>query len=133
ALYDYDATLAAMQRIVEALFYDPAYAADDEYVRRRYESSIVPGAWEALAAARFRRPGAPAPAAVSTQRAYDRISVPTMVVEGGGDKLLPAGWAKQIAGQIPDGRSAVIDNAGHCPQIEQPSQTNEVLLDFLGS
>ena len=29
ALYDYDATLDGMRRIVEALFYDPSYAADD--------------------------------------------------------------------------------------------------------
>jgi pimeloyl-ACP methyl ester carboxylesterase len=57
ALYDYDATLPAMRRIVAALFFDPSYPADDAYVQRRYESSIAPGAWEALAAARFRRPG----------------------------------------------------------------------------
>ena len=131
ALYEYDATLPAMRRIVEALFHDPSYPSDDDYVRRRYESSIAPGAWETLAAARFRRPGAAPPAAPSSQRAYERVSVPTLVVEGGGDKLLPLGWAKEIADQIPRGRSAVIDGAGHCPQIEQSSIVNALLLDFL--
>src|ERR1700724_4103570 len=53
ALYGYDATLPAMRRIVEALFYDRSFPADADYVRRRYESSIAPGAWESLAAARF--------------------------------------------------------------------------------
>src|SRR6201996_1295302 len=38
ALQEYDATVPAMQRIVEALFYGAGYPADDEYVRRRYES-----------------------------------------------------------------------------------------------
>ena len=131
ALYEYDATLPAMRRIVEALFHDPSYPSDDDYVRRRYESSTTPGAWETLAAARFRRPGAAPPAAPSSQRAYGRVSVPTLVVEGGGDKLLPLGWAKEIADQIPRGRSAVIDGAGHCPQIEQSSIVNALLLDFL--
>lgn len=131
ALYDYDATLPGMRRIVEALFYDPSYPADDAYVQRRYESSIAPGAWEALAAARFRRPGLDAPPLPSSTRPYDRIAVPTLVVEGECDKLLPAGWASQIAGQIRGGRSAVIDNAGHCPQIEQPAAVNKLLLDFL--
>src|ERR1700756_18880 len=56
ALQQYDATLPAMRRIVEALFYDPGYPADEAYVRRRYEASVAPGAWEAVAAARFRRP-----------------------------------------------------------------------------
>src|SRR5947209_2626442 len=120
ALYDYDATLPAMRRIVEALFHDPRYLADEDYVRRRYESSIAPGAWESLAAARFRRPGAPPPPGPSSKRAYERVAVPALIVEGACDKLLPPGWAAEIAGQIPGGRSLVVQKAGHCPQIEQP-------------
>lgn len=131
ALYDYDATLPAMRKIVEALFYSPSYPADDAYVQRRYQASIAPGAWEALAAARFRRPGLEAPPLPSSARAYERITVPTLVVEGGGDKLLPAGWAADIAGQIRGARSAVVDSAGHCPQIEQPDAVNALLLEFL--
>ncbi len=133
ALYDYDATVPGMRRIVEALFFDPSYADDDAYVQRRYESSIAPGAWEALAAARFRRPGLEPPPLPSSKRAYERIAVPTLVVEGADDKLLPDGWAAEIAKQIPHGRSAVVERAGHCPQIEQPGAVNELLLDFLGS
>ncbi|HEX2214634.1 MAG TPA: alpha/beta fold hydrolase [Mycobacterium sp.] len=131
ALYDYDATFEGMRRIVEALFFDPSYSADEDYVRRRYEASIAPGAWEALAAARFRRPGLEAPPLPSSKRAYERIGVPTLIVEGGGDKLLPKGWAAEIAGQIGGGRSVVVDDAGHCPQIEQPDAVNELLVDFL--
>jgi 2-hydroxymuconate-semialdehyde hydrolase len=130
ALYDYDATVPAMRRIIEALFYDPRYPVDDDYVARRYESSIAPGAWEAIAAARFRRPGLEPPPNVPSARPYERIGVPTLVVEGGGDKLLPAGWAAEIAKEIPAGRSVVIDNAGHCPQIEQAAAVNQLLLDF---
>ena len=130
ALYDYDATFEAMRRIVTALFSDTSYPADESYVRRRYESSIAPGAWESLAAARFRRPGLEAPATPSSARAYDRITVPALVVEGGADKLLPGGWAAEIAGQIKHGRSAVVDRAGHCPQIEQSDVVNALLLEF---
>lgn len=133
ALQQYDATLPAMRRIVEALFHDAGYPADDDYVRRRYESSTAPGAWEAIAAARFRRPGAAPAPTPSSARPYGRIGVPTLVVEGGKDKLLPRGWASQIAEQIPGARSVVVDNAGHCPQIEQPSVVNELLLEFLGA
>ncbi|MDT5370829.1 MAG: hypothetical protein QOC62_5260 [Mycobacterium sp.] len=131
ALYDYDATLSGMRRIVEALFHDPSYPADDAYVQRRYESSIAPGAWEALAAARFRRPGLEPQSPPSSARPYQRIAVPTLVVEGECDKLLSPGWAADIAGQIPGGRSLVVQKAGHCPQIEQPSAVNELLLEFL--
>jgi 2-hydroxymuconate-semialdehyde hydrolase len=133
ALYDYDATLPAMRRIVEALFHDPKYPADEAYVARRYESSIAPGAWETLAAARFRRPGASPPPAPSSQRSYERVAVPVLVVEGACDKLLPPGWAKEISDQLPDGRSAVIEGAGHCPQLERSADVNAVLLEFLAT
>jgi pimeloyl-ACP methyl ester carboxylesterase len=122
-----------MRRIVEALFYDASFPADHDYVRRRYESSTAPGAWEALAAARFRRPDAAPSPTPSTTRAYERIDVPTLVVEGGDDKLLPAGWAAQIAKQVDGARSVVVDKAGHCPQIEQSSTVNELLLIFLAT
>jgi pimeloyl-ACP methyl ester carboxylesterase len=131
ALYDYDATFEAMRAIVVALFADAAYPADDAYVQRRYDSSIAPGAWESLAAARFRRPGLDAPATPSSVRAYDRIRVPVLMIEGGADKLLPSGWAAQIAGQIAGATSAVVPGAGHCPQIEAPEAVNELLLNFL--
>ncbi|ORW26910.1 alpha/beta hydrolase [Mycobacterium paraense] len=136
ALQQYDATLPAMRRIVEALFCDPGYPADEDYVRRRYESSTAPGAWEAVAAARFRRPQnttAAPPSTPSSARAYERIGVPALVVEGGDDKLLPSGWAEQIAKQIEGARSEVIPRAGHCPQIEQPSAVNRLLLDFFAT
>lgn len=131
ALYDYDATFEAMRAIVVALFADPAYAGDDAYVQRRYDSSIAPGAWESLAAARFRRPGLESPPTPSSVRPYGRISVPVLVIEGAADKLLPVGWAAEIAGQIPDGRSVVVPDAGHCPHIEAPDIVNGLLLDFL--
>ena len=60
--------------------------------------------------------------------------MPTLVVEGGRDKLLPSGWAAQIAAADFCGSgSAVIPDAGHCPQIEQPEAVNELLLAFLAS
>jgi pimeloyl-ACP methyl ester carboxylesterase len=131
ALYEYDASLEGMRRIVTALFFDPSYPEDEDYVQRRHASSTAPGAWEAIAAARFRRPGAAAPATPSAERAYDRIAVPTLILEGAGDKLLPPGWAADIAGRIAGARSAVVDEAGHCPQIERPEAVNELLLEFL--
>jgi pimeloyl-ACP methyl ester carboxylesterase len=53
------------------------------------------------------------------------------VVEGGGDKLLPAGWAADIANRIAGARSVVVDGAGHCPQVERPDVVNGLLLEFL--
>lgn len=130
ALYDYDGTLPAMRKIVTALFHSPSFPADDEYVKRRYESSVAPGAWEAVAAARFRRPNR-ADSGPKENPQLERIGVPTLIVEGEFDKLKPKGWAAELAARIPGARSVVVSNCGHCPQIEQPEETLRILRDFL--
>ena len=133
ALFEYDASFEAMRAIVAALFHDPSFPADEGYVRRRHEASIAPGAWEALAAARFRRPGAEPGPGAPKDLPYERITVPTLVLEGGEDKIKPAGWAAEIAARIEAGDSLVVPGAGHCPQIEQADEVNRVLLEFLAA
>lgn len=130
ALFEYDATFEAMRGIVRALFADPTVPDDDGYVRRRYESSIAPGAWESVAAARFRRPGHRSSSGAS-EPAYGEVAVPTLVVEGALDKLKPHGWAAGIADRIPGARSTVVPDAGHCPQLEQPRLTVELILEWM--
>lgn len=133
ALFEYDASFEGMRKIVAALFHDPAYPADDDYVRRRHESSIAPGAWESLAAARFRRPDAePAPGAPK-ELPYERIRVRTLVIEGAEDKIKPRGWSEEIGARIPDGASLAVEDAAHCPQIEQADVVNRILLDFFAA
>jgi pimeloyl-ACP methyl ester carboxylesterase len=64
---------------------------------------------------------------------YERIDVPTLMVAGGDDKLKPVGWAAEIAKRIPEGDSLVVDNAAHCPQVEQPELVNQMILDFFAA
>ncbi|MFT3864969.1 MAG: alpha/beta hydrolase [Solirubrobacterales bacterium] len=130
ALFEYDASFEGMRRIVAALFHDPSYPADDEYVRRRHESSIAPGAWESLAAARFRRPDAGPGPGSPKELPYERVTVRTLVVEGAEDKIKPHGWSAEIAERIPDAAATSVAEAAHCPQIEQADTVNEILLDF---
>jgi len=130
ALYDYDGSFEAMRAIVRALFLDENVPADDAYVARRHESSLLPGAWEAVASARFRRPGHVSSGGGEPD--YGRIAVPTLVVEGAGDKLKPAGWAAGIAARIPGAASAVVAGAGHCPQLERPEETVRLIVDHVG-
>ena len=44
-----------MKKIVALLYHDSKWQAEDN-IRERYDSSIIPGAWEALSAARLRSP-----------------------------------------------------------------------------
>ena len=66
----------------------------------------------------------------SQKPTYDSVAVPVLIIEGGRDKLKPAGWAKEFANDIPGATSAVIEIAGHCPQIEQPDDFHRLLMAF---
>lgn len=132
ALLDYDGSTEAMRRIVTALFHDPRWAADDAYVERRRASSLAPGAWEAVAAARFRRPEAvqePRPKLGGID--YGRIATPVLIIAGERDKIKPHGWWEELRKQMADARVLVVPDAGHCPQIERPDLVNDALVDFL--
>src|SRR5579859_7458138 len=83
-LLDYDCTKAGMVALLEAIFEDPVWSGDPDYVRRRHALSIAPGAWESIAAARFRSP-------VALKRSefgqadttpYERITAPTLLIAG---------------------------------------------------
>jgi len=59
-----------------------------------------------------------------------RIDVPTLILWGGGDRLLPpaygAAWHKAIAGST----LTTIAGAGHLPHVEKPSETAAAIANF---
>jgi len=59
------------------------------------------------------------------------ISVPTLVVVGQDDEFTPIRDAQRIQDQIPDATLAVIEGAGHLPNLERPADFNRELARFL--
>ena len=60
------------------------------------------------------------------------IKAPTLALWGKDDGLTPLGMGKAFAEDIPGAQLVVIDNCGHVPQMEKPSEFNAALLKFLG-
>lgn len=135
ALLDYDCTVESMRRIVAAMFFDPKWPADEGYVRRRYELSLIPGAWECTAAARFRKPSEPARTQFGQPDTveYEKIRFPALVIAGAGDKLRLPGYADEIVRRLPDARLDVFERCGHCPNIEQAERFNAAVIGFLSA
>ncbi len=134
ALYDYDATLPAMRAIVAALFTDPSYPADEAYVRRRYESSIVPGAWESV--------GGSAVSASRSGAAGDPVQGGAGPTSASGAGPGGGGRGGQAVAARVGGRDRRADprrpvgrrRAGRAlPQIEQSEVVSDLLLKFLAS
>ena len=56
-LENYTPSLDNMRKLVALLYHDAKWQSDDN-IRERYESSILPGAWETLIGGAFAQPGA---------------------------------------------------------------------------
>jgi 3-oxoadipate enol-lactonase len=61
------------------------------------------------------------------------IDVPTLVIAGEDDALIPPAEGRKLAEAIPGARLQLIAGAGHVPPMEAPDEFNRVLEEFLGS
>jgi pimeloyl-ACP methyl ester carboxylesterase len=60
-----------------------------------------------------------------------RIRVPTLLVWGKEDRIVPPVYAEEFARRIAGARVATVDQAGHAPQAEQPEAVARLVRDFL--
>jgi pimeloyl-ACP methyl ester carboxylesterase len=60
------------------------------------------------------------------------ITIPTLVVWGGDDQIVPLADGKDYAAKIPGARLVVIPECGHAPSLERPMEFVEAVEGFLG-
>jgi pimeloyl-ACP methyl ester carboxylesterase len=131
-LNSYDGTPEHMRRIVEVMFVDPKWAGDDGYIARRQKLALMPGAWEATAAARFRAPFRESGGRSERESLdYSRIRVPTLVMAGAKDPLRLPGYADELVARIPGAELYVFENAAHMGNIECAEDFNREVIRFL--
>jgi pimeloyl-ACP methyl ester carboxylesterase len=61
------------------------------------------------------------------------LQIPVLTVAGDGDMPEFRTAATEIAESVPDGRSAVVQGAGHLAPLEAPAEFQRLLLEFLRS
>jgi pimeloyl-ACP methyl ester carboxylesterase len=59
-----------------------------------------------------------------------RIKLPTQIIWGENDKILPAGYAPELAKMIAGSRVHVVPQCGHLPQVEKPQEFLRLFRDF---
>lgn len=59
------------------------------------------------------------------------VDVPTLIVWGADDRLLPPTLGSVFSAEIPDARLAVLDDCGHVPMLEAPDDLHRELRRFL--
>ena len=65
------------------------------------------------------------------QKTLRKVHVPTMIIAGESDTLIPRRRAEFLAAMMPQGCLEIIAEAGHLPQLEQPEAVTKVLQTFL--
>jgi pimeloyl-ACP methyl ester carboxylesterase len=60
-----------------------------------------------------------------------RISVPTLVIWGEQDRMIPLEEGRRLAARIRGARLAIIPDAGHLPMREEPEKFSEAVRKFL--
>jgi pimeloyl-ACP methyl ester carboxylesterase len=61
------------------------------------------------------------------------IAVPTLLVWGEQDELIPVACGEDAASLIPDAKLVVLPNVGHIPSIEAPDELVRVVSEFASS
>jgi pimeloyl-ACP methyl ester carboxylesterase len=59
------------------------------------------------------------------------VHVPTLVVTGARDPIVPRRWAEQATSLLPQGRLAVIEEGAHAVNYDAPEQLAALVCDFL--
>lgn len=65
------------------------------------------------------------------QKTLRKANVPTLILAGAGDTIVPRRRAEFLAGMMPQGCLEIIPEAGHMPQLEQPEAVTKALETFL--
>ena len=120
------ASLEGMRRVMEIIFYNKQIVTD-EIVRHFYERHLQSG--DGYTISRL----------LATLFAGDQfedaslasLRMPTLVVWGREDALVPLSIGERFEKGISGARLAVIDQCGHVPQLEKPAEFNKTLQEFL--
>jgi pimeloyl-ACP methyl ester carboxylesterase len=69
----------------------------------------------------------------ASDRLYLAAHVPTLIVWGDSDGIIPVAHAYTAHELIPTSRLEIMEGVGHFPHVEAPEEFCEVLLDFLAT
>jgi pimeloyl-ACP methyl ester carboxylesterase len=108
----------------------------DEIVELYYQFAALPGghaAWLTTLCSNASFSGIKKEVIQAFQDNLGAMSKPTLIIWGKQDRVLPAKHASIAESWIPDARVHLIDDCGHCPQIEHPEEFNTQVLEFLNS
>jgi pimeloyl-ACP methyl ester carboxylesterase len=101
-----------------------ATALDERYLRSAGRMLLAPAAWRSF----VREQRLLVRDLPRLERRLGELTVPTTIVAGTADRVVPIGASRRLAGQIPGAELVEIEHAGHLAHIQQASRLAEAIL-----
>jgi pimeloyl-ACP methyl ester carboxylesterase len=130
ALRGYEPSPENMRALLTGYFAVDKSIITDDLVRIRYEASAAPGAHEAYRLMYF-DPRHDGSNLAITREQVRAVTVPTLLVHGREDKVVPPEVSWTMANLLPDADLHVFARCGHWTQIERAAEFNALVADFL--
>lgn len=108
-------------------------AADIEEVARGFASLVDPPARAAFLDTLRAVVGPGGQRVDARNRLYLAEGMPTLLIWGEHDPIIPVGHGRRAHAMIPGSRLVTFPESGHMPQVDAPHRFTEVLLDFMSA
>jgi pimeloyl-ACP methyl ester carboxylesterase len=120
------ASLAGTKGLLSAIFFEPSRGSDAQ-IRAKFEQTLGKGDGWTIRSVMSNK----GIAAESVDDKLAAITIPTLVVWGAEDRLVPLDDGRDYASRIPGARLVVIPQSGHAPAIEHPAEFLAAVLSFI--
>ncbi len=111
------------QMLPETALYDAPWRGEVLALVQDMAATLGPDQFTRQLRAMQRRP--------DQQKTLRKANVPTLIMAGAADTIVPRRRAEFLAGMMPHGCLEIIPEAGHLPQLEQPEAVTRALETFL--
>jgi 4,5:9,10-diseco-3-hydroxy-5,9,17-trioxoandrosta-1(10),2-diene-4-oate hydrolase len=126
-------SLEGTARLFNELFHDKEIIQQD-WIEDYYQIAALPGAqWSLLKATRSLCNfwGAKPETYRPILDRLETLTVPTLIIWGNEDRILPVAHAHKIAKRLPNATLKIFNDCGHVPNIECAEAFNAAVLEFL--
>jgi pimeloyl-ACP methyl ester carboxylesterase len=114
------------EEFIRSAWYDSSRLAADPAIMAGYRLPLRAENWDVALWAHTQASSAP-----DLAGRLDRIVVPTLVITGDNDRIVPPENSRELAEDIPGASLVVLENCGHLPQEECPKAFIESIDQFM--
>ncbi|MFW5714706.1 MAG: alpha/beta fold hydrolase [Brevefilum sp.] len=111
---------------IQRAWYDANKLEDNPEILAGYQKPLMAQNWDRALWEHTKATDAP-----DLAECLDQIQVPTLVLSGEDDQIVPVENSQRLAEEIPGAKLVIIEKCGHLPQEECPEAFMSAVIDFI--